>query len=296
MAEQRPLHLVLCFGGYKHYWNPAHPLVDFAELLNLSFMAEYLAPVLSAHAPGVRIDYSSGDLALKLIDNYPPDASDRYAESFRALLRRFVERSGVPDNLDIRLFRPQEEEPYASNGYRDRLFARIEELTGPITASWSSLDESQLDTKLKRTRRSIMWDGDENMTDLDEIRQEAALRRSKIVNECYYAADFELRGDYFDGGNHIPVVQSWGLCDENIGEWLTLASTKASTVDFWIGRGVLEEHAPSGRLIDKVVSRTQCEAAAQRLKTFPGFEWAKDSSLLANLATVEVLCSGPHSG
>ncbi len=67
-------------------------------------------------------------------------------------------------------------------------------------------------------------------------------------------------------------------------------------MDFWIGRGVLEEHAPSGRLIDKVVSRTQCEAAAQRLKTFPGFEWAKDSSLLANLATVEVLCSGPHSG
>lgn len=63
-------------------------------------------------------------------------------------------------------------------------------------------------------------------------------------------------GDYYNGENRIPVVLTWGLSFDNKEmNWLTLGSTFSSTVDFWIGRGILERH--ENKFVPRIVSATQ---------------------------------------
>ena len=75
---------------------------------------------------------------------------------------------------------------------------------------------------------------------------------------------------------------SWGLSDENVDHWLTLGSTHASTVDFWIGRGILEDKG-NGHFVPRVLSQKQYEEVKSKLKNVKiGFVPLK------NLQSVEV--------
>lgn len=287
LDEEVPLYIIVGFGGYKHFWNPSHPRVDFAELFNLEFMARYLAPVVAVHEPGVILEYESEDLILTLIDNYPPSALDDYAASFRGLLREFQKRAGLPANFQIRFMRPQEEEPYRSNDYQTKLFQKIEALRAENEKEWETLSAQERQERLHRTPRSIMWRGHDDLTTLSDEEREKKLVESKILNETYYEADFEFRGDYFEGGNHIPVVLTWGLSSENVGHWLTLASTDSSTVDFWIGRGILEQHEE--RFVNRIVSRTQYARLGGDLTVYPALDWAAGVPELVNLEQIEVV-------
>jgi hypothetical protein len=287
LSSNEPIYIIVCFGGYKHFWNPSHPYVDFAELFNLNFMARYLAPILLVHKPGIILEYEAEDIVIPLIDNYPEERLDAYAASFRALIREYVRRSKCPDNFRIRYFRTQEEEPYKSQNYTKRLFERITELRGKKEAEWKLLSKKEQADRLHRTPRSIMWAGRTDLTHLSNAEREAKMIESKILNETYYDADFEFKLDYFTGGTHIPVVQTWGLSSENTGHWLVLASTDSSTVDFWIGRGILERD--SSRAFDRVVSHRQYDAVRSVLFRQPGYSWAGDVLGLQNLKEVEVV-------
>ncbi len=86
VKENKPIHLIVCLGGYKHFWNPSAPRADWAEFFNLVFMTEYVAPVLKIYPPGVILDYESEDAIMPVIDNYPEEHLDAYAGSFRELI------------------------------------------------------------------------------------------------------------------------------------------------------------------------------------------------------------------
>lgn len=83
IKENKPLYLIICFGGYKHFWVPSHPEIDWAELFNLNFLGEYISPIIANYKPGVILDYESEDVILPLIDNYAEDYLDKYADSFK---------------------------------------------------------------------------------------------------------------------------------------------------------------------------------------------------------------------
>ena len=286
IKANEPIYLIICFGGYKHFWNASHPKIDFAELFNLHFMSEYVAPILKVHEPGVVLDYESEDVIIPAIDNYPKKSLDEYSASFRALLSAYQERCNLPPNFKINLVRPQELEYYKKQDYETRLFKRIEERRANKIKTWEALSDREQQERLHRTPRSIMWKGEKDLSGLNDKEKEKWIVRSKIDNEIYYDADFEFRGEYLTGGNHIPLVLSWGLCEENAGHWLTIASTKASTVDFWIGRGILDIY--NGKVLDRVISQRQYKKIKPNLKVCDGFEWA-DASTLENLKTIDVL-------
>jgi hypothetical protein len=285
LSDSEPIYLIICFGGYKHFWNSSHPYVDYAELFNLSFMTRFLAPILAVHEPGAILDYESEDLVLPLIDNYPPGALEKYASSFRALVEQYTSRTTLPTNLTIRLMRPQDEDPFKSHGYAVKLFERIDDLRGAKEEEWAALSENDRAERLHRTPRSIMWNGREDLTGLSDDERLQRMIRSKVLNETYYDADFEFREEYLTGGTHIPFVLTWGRSSENVGNWITLASTDSSTVDFWIGRGILDHQG--SRLINRIVSRTQYESARCEITSYPGLDWG-DLPELANLRSIDV--------
>lgn len=247
IAEDKPIYLVVLFGGYKHFWNQSYPEVDWAELFNLRFMSELVAPILSAYKPGVILDYESEDVIIELMDNYPTESLDSYAASFRKLVQAYSKC--LPTNFKINYVRSQEQID------AKKLKARINELLTDKRKVWAAYSKEELDKHLARSPNNILWNGKEDWTKLSEAEKEQKILESKIVNETYYDADFEFRGDYLCGGNHIPIVLSWGLTFENFANWLTLGSTFSSTVDFWVGRGILEDRVE--KFVPRVVSQTQ---------------------------------------
>lgn len=247
IESNKPLYLIVCFGGYKHFWNSSFPEADWAELFNLAFMTEYAAPILKVHPPGVILDYESEDVIMPIIDNYPEEYLDIYAESFRKLIS--VYSKNLPANFKINYVRSQEQ--YDTS----KMLARIKEMLPERIKNWRSLLETEREKRLHRTPKSIMWKGKEDWSHLSEGEKKNKMEISKIVNEIYYDADAEFRGEYFTGGNHIPIVLSWGLCEENIFNWLTLGSNRSSLVDFWIGRGIIEKR--SDKIIPRIVSHKQ---------------------------------------
>jgi hypothetical protein len=274
VVKDIPIYLIIAFGGYKHFWNPSYPEVDFAELFNLRFMSEYVAPILKVHEPGVILDYESEDVIITWMDNYPRRDIDAYAKSLRELMG--IYSRSAPKNFKVSLVRSQEQ---VDEG---KLKARVGELLPNTVKEWASLPDEEIEYRLHRSPNNIMWKGEADWSGLSEEEKTKKIRESKMVNETYYAADFEVRESYFSGGNHIPLVLSWGLSKENIAHWLTLGSTRSSTVDFWSGHGVLE--IKDGRAIERVVSHKQYDSIKDKLVTVDAF---KDSPL-KNLKSLEV--------
>jgi len=273
IKKNLPLYLIACFGGYKHFWNPSYPEVDWAEFFNLAFMREYLAPIISVYKPGAILEYESEDIQLPYIDNYPKQSLERYAESFRKLLKDF--NYYHPDNLLFRLVRCQEQ--YSA----EKLLKRINELLPQKRKDWDKLSAEEIKIRTHRTPANIMWKGEKDLTSLSEEERIKFIKESKIFNDTFYDVDFEMRPNYFEGENHIPFVFTFGLGYENVGDWLILGSTRSSFVDFWPGRGILEERPD--RLIPRIVSQKQYQSIKEKLITVPtdGFD-------LKNFKTIEI--------
>lgn len=256
IKEGKPIYLIVCFGGYKHFWNSSHPQVDWAEFFNLSFMSEFVAPILANYKPGVILDYESEDVILPLIDNYPEESLDNYAESFKKLLE--IYSKNIPSNFKINFIRSQEQID------QNLLFKRTKEIAKEKRKLFDKLSVEEKELRLHRTQASIMWKGEEDLTKFTDKQREEEIIESKMLNEAYYDADYEQRENYFDGENHIALVFSWGKTYENAANWLTLGSTFSSVVDFWIGRGILEKHEE--KYVPRIVSQNQYKEIKSKLE------------------------------
>ena len=273
IKEEKPLYFIILFGGYKHFWNYSYPEVDWAELFNLRFMGEFLSPILKLHKPGVILDYGSEDVIMTLMDNYPESDLNKYAASFNDLIM-FYSRY-VPENFKINYVRTGGK--YDSRKLREKIIQKLPEKK----REWEKLTKQEKEKKLHRSHRSIMWKGEKDWTNLSSEEKREKIEESKIIEDTFYEIEAEFLGDYFIGDNHIPVVLSWGLTEENFDHWLTLGSTYASVVDFWIGRGIIEDR--DGRFIPRIVSQKQYDSIKSKLENVKVNFFA-----LANLQNVEV--------
>ena len=100
-----PITFIPSFGGYKHWWSPTYPQVDWAEVFNMKFMLKYLAPIFNSYksAP-VSIEYESEEVILSELINqvltntqersvYSPSISTNYWREKLALTLRWQETS-----------------------------------------------------------------------------------------------------------------------------------------------------------------------------------------------------------
>jgi hypothetical protein len=249
IQKQQPLFFAIPFGGYKHYWNPSHPETDWAEIFALRFLIDWVAPVLLTHTPGVIIEFVSEDLILPLMNNYPPEALEKYSQAFTNILKLFSENA--PKNLNLSFFR------VGDRYNKDKIIAEVEQLLPERWEKWETYSKEQKEIEIKRSVRSVFWNGKNDLTGLSEEEKQKKIIESRLIELAYYDVEVkpEYLGDYYTRDNHIPICFSFGLSPDNLDHWITLGSTYASTVDYWIGRGILQEHKES--FIPRIVSKEQ---------------------------------------
>ena len=83
IKKKLPLTFVPSFGGYKHWWCPTYPTIDWAEIFNMKFMLEYLSPIYRNYTDNTTtIEYESEEIILSELNNVPQSGLDEYTIPF----------------------------------------------------------------------------------------------------------------------------------------------------------------------------------------------------------------------
>ena len=258
IKENWPIHLVVPFGGYKHFWNSSHPEPDWAELFNFKFLSDYVAPILLTYKPGAIVEYVSEDLILPKMNNYPEKTLEQYSKTFKKILTWYNKK--LPNNLQFKFFRVKDKCDHK------KLIKKVNGLIEKRKKDFSKLTQKEKDRELHRSHRSIMWQGKEDWSKLSEKQKKNKIIESRIIELAYYdtEAEKEFLGEYLWEKNHICIVFSFGTTHDNDEfQDITLGSTYASVVDHWIGRGILEKR--ENHFIPNIISKNQYQKMKKNL-------------------------------
>ncbi len=257
LEKKLPLTFVPSFGGYKHWWCPTYPTIDWAEIFNMKFMLEYLSPIYVNYKDNkTTIEYESEEIILSELNNVPQSGLDEYTRTFRLACNYFNELLKNKVELKLSLAREQYKD---YNFDKQKLLNRINEMLPEYTARFESYDEEDKQRRIQKARTNFKLDGVVDYTALSDNEKEELYKQSRILNETFLDADFEVRGnDFFEKENNIPLLFSFGLGPG--GEaWLHIGSSHSSMTDFWAGTGVLELRE-DGSIIERILSRNQYES------------------------------------
>ena len=250
-----PLNFIPSFGGYKHWWSPSYPTIDWAEIFNMKFMLEYLSPICANYKENTSsIEYESEEIILSELNNVPQNGLDEYTKTFRKALEYFNSNQHLV-KFKLSLAREQYEK---YNFNKQKLLDRINEMMPEYTNRFNSYSIDEQEKRINKARTNFKLDGVLDYTLLSNAEKENLYKFSRIFNEAFLDADYEVRGnDFFEKENNIPLLFSFGLGPggEN---WLHIGSSKSSMTDFWAGTGILEIR-DNGQIIERILSRKQYE-------------------------------------
>ncbi len=271
--SNKPIHLVIPFGGYKHFWNQSHPEPDWAELFNFRYITEYVLPILALYEPGVIVEYVSEDLILPRMNNYPEESIETYIKQFKAILNWY--QNFVPKNLKFNFFR------VSDRCDKQAIINDVESMIPERVAKYSELSSEQKDAEIKRSIRNVYWNGKLDLTALTETEKLDRTIESRIIELAFYETEGkpEYFGNYYGDDGHICICFSFGLSPDNAFDDLTLGSAHGSLVEFWIGKGVLISN--QGQLHPRIVSAKQYETMKDKMVVnevnldIPGNNYAK---------------------
>jgi len=257
ISENKPIKLVFLFWWYKHFWSDSHQKANWAEFFNILFLIDLLKPVLTIYKPWVIFDYASEDVIITKMNNYPKESLELYAESFKELLEYFWKY--FPENFEMNYVRTWEKYN------RNELFQKIDEKLENCIKEFKSAKPEEIENRLKRSYRSVMFNWEKDYSDLNEEDKKDLIIKSKCVEDLFYEVEDWFIWEYYYWNENIPLVWSWWLSDENIDNWLTLWSTYSSSVDFWIWKGVFEIRGE--KIIPRVLSKNQYFEVKNNLET-----------------------------
>lgn len=256
LKKKLPLTFVPSFGGYKHWWCPTYPTIDWAEIFNMKFMLEYLSPIYSNYKDNkTTIEYESEEIILSELNNVPQSGLDEYTRTFRLACDYF--NSLLNNKVELRLSLAREQ--YKDYNFdKQKLLNRINEMLPEYAERFESYDEEDKQRRIQKARTNFKLDGVVDYTNLSDKEKEELYKQSRILNETFLDADFEVRGnDFFEKENNIPLLFSFGLGPG--GEaWLHIGSSHSSMTDFWAGTGILELRE-DGTIVERILSRNQYE-------------------------------------
>ena len=255
LEKNLPFIFSFCFGGYKHWWSEACPAPDWAELYNLKYLYEYLAPITAIWNKGVTLEYESEEVGIEKMNNVPNSYQEEYTRIFKNLMNYVKNKVKLPLNFNFVL---------ASELYdKELLFKMMDEYIPIVEKRFNNLTPKEKVIRIKRAESNILWNGAKNLTTLSDEAKSQFAKDSRIKNEAFLDMDYELRGStYFEKENLIPLVGTFGL-GAGGESWLHLSSNSSSFVDFWSGIGILEVR--DDKIIEKIISRSQFDAIKDKL-------------------------------
>ncbi len=255
IEKKLPLNFVPSFGGYKHWWTPTYPTIDWAEIFNMKFMLEYLVPICANYKSNKSsIEYESEEIILSELNNVPQSGLDEYTKTFRQALEYFNNKQKY---IEMKLSLAREQ--YKNYNFnKQKLLERIKEMIPEYTKRFNNYSSQDQEKRIQKARTNFKLDGVVDYSNLSEVEKEELYKKSRIFNEAFLDADYEVRGnDFFEKENNIPLLFSFGLGPG--GEaWLHIGSSKSSMTDFWAGTGILEIRE-NGQIIERILSRNQFE-------------------------------------
>lgn len=247
--QNAPIHLIIPFGWYKHFWNKRNQ-PDWAEFFHIINMVSYLHSILETYTPWVIIEYVSEDLILPAMNWYKVEDLNHYTDRFRSLMG-FMD-SYLPTNLQVKYTRLSD----VCNA--SEVIEKVYEHMNTKIARRNSLDKAEKIVNLHRSVRSVIWfDGDVWSLNLDDTSDPVI--KSRLLELSFYdiEADEICIGDYYMSDNKIMLLFSFGVTPDNIFDGLTIWSLYNSIVDFRIWKWIVEYNGTD--FIPRILSRKQYE-------------------------------------
>lgn len=261
--NKKPIIFVFGFGGYKNYNSPSFPEVDYSELFHMKYMTEFLWPIITTYKYGVTFEYESEEISIQF-NNVPQETTDKYTISFEKLLTYFINKVEEQNNikLDYKLV-------IARDMYNpDDLYKKMKDYYGAMSDEFNKLSNEEKEIWIKRARTNFLIKGTEDFSNLTEEELNNKIIEARINNECFLAADYDLRVDFWERPNAISLFGTWGKtpCASPTDGGLHLKSTRASNTDFWIGTGVFQLDKDNNITQELILSHTQYNDKKDEIK------------------------------
>lgn len=104
-----PIYLTLPFGAIKNPYLPSYPYVDWAEVLNIVYLREYLKPIARAYKYGVVLEYISVAVFEEKVNRISEKDTNLYDREFTSLIKYFQKL--LPKNFTLKYSRIEDEFP-----------------------------------------------------------------------------------------------------------------------------------------------------------------------------------------
>ncbi len=257
------------FGGYKHWWTETYPACDWAEVINIKYVLEYLSPIMKTYTKGkVKICYESEEVILSELNNVPQKGLDIYTKTFRDILEFY---NTLLDDSTLSLILAREQ--YQELGYtKEDLLNRINEVFSQYEEKFNAYDIEDQNRRIRKVETNFNLQGgllDDSLdyTHYSKEEKYELYKKSRILNEAFLDIDYEFRGQqFFENESVIPLLFSFGLGPggEN---WPHIGSCASSMVDFWAGMGifVIEEKKDGYKVIERIISKSQYDLIKNKL-------------------------------
>lgn len=252
--NKKPIIFVFGFGGYKNYNSPSFPEVDYSELFHMKYMTEFLWPIIKTYKYGVNFEYESEEISISF-NNVPQETTDRYTDSFKKLLDYFIKNVEKQNNVKLNYKLVMARDMYK----KEDLYKKMKEYYPSMLEKFNKLSAEEKEIWLKRARTNFLIKGAKDYSKLSIKELNDKIIEARVNNECFLAADYDLRIDFWERKNAISLFGTWGKtpCASPVDAGLHLKSTKSSNTDFWIGTGVFKLDENNNILQELILSQTQ---------------------------------------
>jgi hypothetical protein len=250
VTSSEPIKFTYPFGGYKIWRLETYPEVDWAEFMTIAYVIRYVAPILASYKPGVEVYFSSDDVVIEQIDNYPREALDTYVKTFNLLLNEF--KQYFPENLKVEL-KQVVPDIYSPKEYEKELNELVENY------KQQGITQEQKEKLKKAFEFNFNVNG---KIDYSNVTQE---KLDNVIEELMYPSDMYLklskRREFVRGEDKIVLFSN------PIPNAIDIGSTNVSKAKFWAGLGVLEFN--NDYFYDRILTPRQWEATNDKSESIP---------------------------
>ena len=263
-VNKKPIIFVFGYGGYKNYNSPSFPEVDWAELFHMKYMTTFLWPIIKTYKYGVKFEYESEEISIQF-NNVPQETTDRYTKTFGQLLKYFCNK--IEENNGVKIDYSQ---VIARNMYTEReLYNKMNEYYKDMEKIYNELPDDEKMVWFKRAKTNFLVKGTNDYSNCSAEEINNLIIKARINNECFLAADYDLRIEFWERPNAISLFGTWGKtpCASPTDGGLHLKSTASSNTDFWIGTGVLKLDKDNKIIQEQILSTNQYEENKALIQT-----------------------------
>lgn len=247
VARSKPIHFSVPFGGFKKWQYETYPSIDWAEIFNIIQLRNFAIEIAKGYEPGVIIQYVSDEVFVSRMNNMPQEDLDKYNNLFNLAIA-YVQQF-TPSNVMLRYTKIRDEIS------QKEVLLRFEKGISELRAKWDELPLEDREKRIEKTKRNLKID--ESKFTKEELQEKYL--DSTLVHDAFIFTDWEQGVPWAFRSDMIPVgfryTGTWGI---------NLMSSPTSSVQFWVGFGVLEQRGDN--YLQRILTYNQFKDVEKSIK------------------------------